>query len=52
LIRRDRDVVGATWGRDYGHTDVLLGRNAPEVVFPLIRDFLLEKSQVCAAAGA
>jgi pimeloyl-ACP methyl ester carboxylesterase len=29
-------------GRDYGHTDVLLGRNAPEVVFPVIRDFLLE----------
>ncbi len=30
-------------GRDYGHTDVLLGRNAPEVVFPVIRDFLLEQ---------
>lgn len=38
--------------RDYGHTDVLLGRSAPEVVFPLIRDFLLEKSEVCATAGA
>lgn len=32
-------------GRDYGHTDVLLGRNAPEVVFPMIRDFLLEQSE-------
>jgi pimeloyl-ACP methyl ester carboxylesterase len=31
-------------GRDYGHADVLLGRNAPEVVFPMIRDFLLENS--------
>lgn len=30
-------------GRDYGHTDVLLGRNAPEVVFPVVRDFLLEQ---------
>jgi pimeloyl-ACP methyl ester carboxylesterase len=32
-------------GRDYGHGDVLLGRNAPEVVFPIIRDFLLEHSE-------
>lgn len=32
-------------GRDYGHADVLLGRNAPEVVFPMIRDFLLERSE-------
>jgi pimeloyl-ACP methyl ester carboxylesterase len=31
-------------GRDYGHADVLLGRNAPEVVFPVLRDFLLENS--------
>jgi pimeloyl-ACP methyl ester carboxylesterase len=31
-------------GRDYGHGDVLLGQNAPEVVFPMIRDFLLEHS--------
>ena len=31
-------------GRDYGHTDMLLGRNAPEVVFPVIREFLLEHS--------
>jgi len=33
-------------GRDYGHTDLILGRNAPEVVFPLIRDFLLEHGRV------
>ncbi len=32
-------------GRDYGHADILLGRNAPEVVFPMIRDFLLEHSE-------
>ncbi len=32
-------------GRDYGHTDVLLGRNAPEVVFPVVRDFLLEHAE-------
>jgi pimeloyl-ACP methyl ester carboxylesterase len=32
-------------GRDYGHADVLLGRNAPEVVFPVLRDFLLEQSE-------
>lgn len=31
-------------GRDYGHADLLLGRNAPEVVFPPVRDFLLERS--------
>jgi pimeloyl-ACP methyl ester carboxylesterase len=31
-------------GRDYGHSDLLLGRKAPEVVFPVIRDFLLEHS--------
>ncbi len=30
------------FGGDYGHADVLLGRNAPEVVFPVIREFLLE----------
>jgi pimeloyl-ACP methyl ester carboxylesterase len=35
-------------GRDYGHSDLLLGRNAPEVVFPLVRDFLLEHSDVVA----
>ena len=32
-------------GRDYGHADVILGRNAPEVVYPLIREFLLEQSR-------
>lgn len=31
-------------GQDYGHTDLLLGRSAPEVVFPAIRDFLVEAS--------
>ena len=31
-------------GRDYGHADVLLGRNAPEVVFPVVREFLRENS--------
>jgi pimeloyl-ACP methyl ester carboxylesterase len=31
-------------GRDYGHLDLLVGRNAPEVVFPVVRDFLLEQS--------
>jgi pimeloyl-ACP methyl ester carboxylesterase len=33
-------------GRDYGHADVLLGRNAPEVVFPVIEEFLLEQAGV------
>lgn len=37
-------------GRDYGHADVLLGRNAPEVVFPMIRSFLLEQSEEHPAA--
>ncbi len=31
-------------GKDYGHTDLLVGRGAPEAVFPVIRDFLLEHS--------
>ncbi len=26
---------------EYGHTDLLLGRRAPEEVYPVIRDFLL-----------
>lgn len=39
-------------GRDYGHADVLLGRNAPEVVFPMVRDFLLEQSEPREASGA
>ncbi len=37
-------------GRDYGHTDVLLGRSAPEAVFPVIRDFLLEHAERAAPA--
>jgi pimeloyl-ACP methyl ester carboxylesterase len=32
--------------REYGHTDLLLGRRAPDVVFPVIRDFLLGQSTV------
>jgi homoserine acetyltransferase len=39
-------------GRDYGHADVLLGRDAPEVVFPMIRDFLLEHSEPAAPGRA
>jgi len=39
-------------GRDYGHADVLLGRNAPEVVFPMLRDFLLEHSSAAPAGAA
>jgi pimeloyl-ACP methyl ester carboxylesterase len=31
-------------GRDYGHSDLLLGRRAPEVVFPVVRDFLVGAS--------
>jgi pimeloyl-ACP methyl ester carboxylesterase len=34
-----------TAGRDYGHTDLLLGRAAPETVFPVIREFLIENSR-------
>jgi pimeloyl-ACP methyl ester carboxylesterase len=30
--------------RDFGHTDLLLGRSAPEVVYPLVREFLLAHS--------
>ncbi len=30
--------------REYGHTDLLLGRRAPEVVYPVIREFLLAHS--------
>lgn len=37
--------------RDWGHTDVLLGKRAPEIVFPVVRDFLLERSEPAAAAG-
>jgi pimeloyl-ACP methyl ester carboxylesterase len=38
-------------GRDYGHLDLLVGRNAPEVVFPMVRDFLLEQSDEATAGG-
>jgi pimeloyl-ACP methyl ester carboxylesterase len=38
-----------SFAKDYGHTDLLLGRNAPEVVFPAIRDFLLEHSSAAAS---
>jgi pimeloyl-ACP methyl ester carboxylesterase len=31
------------FGREYGHTDLLLGRRAPEVVYPVIRAFLEEQ---------
>ncbi len=40
------------FGRDYGHTDLLLGRNAPEVVFPVVRDFLLEQSEATRDSGS
>jgi pimeloyl-ACP methyl ester carboxylesterase len=39
-------------GRDYGHLDLLVGRNAPEVVFPIVRDFLLEQSEEVASGGS
>jgi pimeloyl-ACP methyl ester carboxylesterase len=35
--------------REYGHTDLILGRNAPEVVFPVLREFLLEQSEPAAS---
>jgi len=35
--------------REYGHTDLLLGRRAPEVVYPVIRQFLEEQAP-CSAA--
>jgi pimeloyl-ACP methyl ester carboxylesterase len=38
-------------GRDYGHVDLLLGRNAPEVVYPVVRDFLLEVSAAAQEVG-
>ncbi len=31
--------------QDYGHTDLLLGRGAPEVVYPVVREFLLAHSE-------
>jgi pimeloyl-ACP methyl ester carboxylesterase len=48
------DAAFRAWGgpkrylcfeRDWGHTDVLLGKKAPEIVFPVIRDFLVERSE-------
>ncbi|HEY6100831.1 MAG TPA: alpha/beta fold hydrolase, partial [Anaeromyxobacter sp.] len=33
-------------GQGYGHADLIVGRGAPEVVFPVIRDFLVEQSAV------
>lgn len=39
-------------GRDYGHLDLIVGRNAPEVVFPVIRDFLLEQSDAVRVPGS
>jgi pimeloyl-ACP methyl ester carboxylesterase len=32
-------------GRAYGHADLVLGFGAPEVVFPVVRDFLVEVSE-------
>jgi pimeloyl-ACP methyl ester carboxylesterase len=38
---------------DYGHTDILFGRTAPQDVFPRIREWLLARSSLAAAkAGA
>jgi pimeloyl-ACP methyl ester carboxylesterase len=39
-------------GRDYGHLDLILGRNAPQVVFPIVRDFLLEHGEPAGAAAS
>lgn len=36
--------------RDWGHTDLLLGRRAPEVVYPVVREFLAEAASSVAAA--
>jgi pimeloyl-ACP methyl ester carboxylesterase len=41
----------ASFGKEYGHTDLLLGRNAPEVVFPVVREFLVENSEAIRARG-
>jgi pimeloyl-ACP methyl ester carboxylesterase len=42
----------ASFAKEYGHTDLLLGRHAPEVVFPVVREFLLEQSAAAASASA
>jgi pimeloyl-ACP methyl ester carboxylesterase len=33
------------FGEGYGHADVILGRNAPEVVYPVVKGFLEENSR-------
>lgn len=38
--------------REYGHLDLIVGRKAPEVVFPVVRDFLLAQSAPFASADA
>lgn len=35
----------------FGHADLLFGRRAPEVVFPVVRDFLLEWSEAVEEAA-
>ena len=40
------------FGHGYGHADLLLGRHAPEVVFPRIVEFLLEASRAAGSAPA
>lgn len=35
-------ATGASW--DYGHSDLVLGKAAPEEVFPRVRDWLLERA--------
>jgi pimeloyl-ACP methyl ester carboxylesterase len=39
-----------SFAKDYGHTDLLLGRRAPEIVFPVVREFLVENSRATATA--
>jgi pimeloyl-ACP methyl ester carboxylesterase len=34
---------------DYGHSDLLFGRSAPEEVFPRVRDYLIEKDAALSA---
>lgn len=38
------------FGEGYGHTDLLVGRRAPEVVYPVVRDFLVARSTAAPAA--
>jgi pimeloyl-ACP methyl ester carboxylesterase len=35
--------------REYGHTDLILGRKAPDIVYPAIREFLLEHASALTA---